>query len=115
MNVSNIESAKRFIEENLAESLRLEDVSRQAGMSKYYFERTFKAHTGETFKGYLNRLRIETAKSLLRDQEKRVTDVCYAVGYNDLSYFNRVFRRHEGMSPSSYRKQFRGKQDSPSN
>ncbi len=106
MNHANIEKALRLIEQNLDKSLTLAEVSRESGMSKYHFSRTFKAVTGNTFKTYHNQRRIEAAKTLLRNQETRVTDACYEVGFKDISYFNRVFRRVEGMSPSAYQKKF---------
>jgi AraC-like DNA-binding protein len=105
MSDLNIERAKRFIDKNLEKPLSLEEVSRESGMSRYHFARMFKAYTGMTFKTYHNEMRIEAAKALLQNRENRISEVCYAVGYNDLSYFNRVFRRYVGMSPSSYQKQ----------
>ena len=104
MHRASIERAKLFIEKNIEKQLSLEEVSRESGMSKYHFSRTFKAVTGNTFKTYHNQRRIEAAKTLLRNQETRVTDACYEVGFKDISYFNRVFRRVEGMSPSAYQK-----------
>ena len=106
MHRASIERAKLFIEKNIEKQLSLEEVSRESGMSKYHFSRTFKAVTGNTFKTYHNQRRIEAAKTLLRNQETRVTDACYEVGFKDISYFNRVFRRVEGMSPSAYQKKF---------
>ncbi|RLF32357.1 MAG: hypothetical protein DRN08_06725 [Thermoplasmata archaeon] len=107
MSAANIERAKRFIEENMEKPLSLAEVSRESGMSRYHFSRIFKAYTGMTFKTYHNARRIDAAKKLLQKPENRISEVCYAVGYNDLSYFNRVFRRYTGMSPSLFRKQFR--------
>ena len=101
---TNIERAMRFIEENLDKPLTLAEVSKESGMSKYHFARVFKAVTGKTFKTYHNKSRIEAAKNLLRNKGTRVTEVCYEVGYNDLSYFDRSFRHFEGMNPSSYQK-----------
>ena len=72
-------------------------------MSKYHFTRTFKAVTGNTFKTYHNKKRIEAAKKLLTNVEMSVTDVCYSLGFTDASYFNRVFRKHEDTTPSTYR------------
>ena len=62
-------------------------------MSKYYFARTFKAVTGKTFKDYLNGKRVEQAMILLRSGEVNITEVCFQVGFNDPSYFDRVFGR----------------------
>jgi AraC-like DNA-binding protein len=100
----NINRALAYIEANLKEPISLTEVSKESGMSKYYFARTFKAFTGKTFKAYHNERRIETAKVMLREPDARVTDVCFAVGFNDISYFCRLFQRFAGTSPSSYRK-----------
>lgn len=106
MNTGSIEKAKQFIEQNLGQPLNLEDVSRQGGLSKYHFARKFKSATGLTFKNYLNGMRIERAKHLLEHRGMNVTDVFLAVGFNDHSYFNKVFRRFEGKCPSHYQRQF---------
>ena len=98
-----VETALAFIEARFTEPLSLDDVSRACGMSRFHFSRIFKAHKGLTFKGYLNRRRIDRAKALLVQEDVTVTDACYDSGFNDLSYFDRVFRRLEGMSPSDYR------------
>ena len=102
----NIERALHFIEKKLEEPLTLEEVARESGVSKYYFSRIFKASTGRSFKEYLTQKRIDRAKSLLTNEDLNITEVCFLVGFNDLAYFDRVFRRKEGMTPSSYRKQF---------
>lgn len=105
----NIGSAKldksiAFIKARYAESLTLEDAASACGMSKFYFSRIFKAMLGCSFKEYLNRVRIEAAKEMLQQDQFNVSEACYAVGYNDLSYFSRVFKRLEKQSPSDYRR-----------
>ena len=104
MNSRNIGTAIHFIHENLEKPLTLKQVSRESGMSKYHFARIFKSVTGESFKTYHNHKRIEKAKDLLMRPANNITDVCYATGFNDLSYFNRVFRKFEGMNPSLYKR-----------
>jgi len=104
MNLANIKRALQFIDKNFHRPLSLEEVSRESGMSKYHFARTFKAVTGITFKTYHNKKRIEAAKDLLKDNEMQITNVCYSLGFNDTSYFNRVFRKYEGVTPSLYKK-----------
>jgi AraC-like DNA-binding protein len=103
----NISRALAYIEANLREPISLTEISKESGMSKYYFARTFKTFTGKTFKAYHNEKRIEAAKLMLQKPDARVTDVCFAVGFNDISYFCRLFHRFTGMSPSSYRKKYR--------
>jgi len=96
-----------FIEKNLNKPLTLSEVSIECGISKWHLGRTFKALTGMTFKTHHNRRRIETAKKLLKYTRMGVTEVCYEVGFNDISYFNKVFRKLEGISPSAYQKLYK--------
>ena len=99
---SNIAKALQFIKQNFLRQITLDEISRECGMSKYYFSRTFKNSTSITFKEYHNKTRIEASKILLKKQELNITQICYAVGFNDASYFSRVFRKFEGISPALY-------------
>lgn len=92
-----------FIDEQLHTKLMLDQVSREAGMSKFHFCRYFKAVTGLTFREFLARRRIARAIGLLRDPGRSVTEVYLDVGFKDLSHFGRVFRKVTGQSPSHYR------------
>jgi YesN/AraC family two-component response regulator len=60
--------------------------------------------TGLTYQSYLNRVRIEQAKKLLNDNELSITDTGYAVGYSDLTHFERIFKKLTGATPSQYRR-----------
>ncbi len=102
-----VEKAKRYIMENLASRLILAEVAGECGMSKYHFSRMFKSATGMSFSAFVNKMRIDMAKDLLNRPELNITEVCYASGFNDLSYFDKVFRRHTGTSPSGYRNRLR--------
>ena len=62
-----------------------------------------RAATGLTFTDYLARVRIEKAKMLLLDRNRRVSEVAYDVGFQSLTHFNRIFRKLAGKSPTSYR------------
>ena len=104
-NRNNIERAIHFIDSNCIMPLSLDQVARKSGMSKFYFARSFKSLTGRTFKNYQNYKRIEKAKNLLREDEVRVIDICFSIGFNDVSYFNRVFKKIAGLSPSCFKKQ----------
>ena len=61
----------------------------------------------EGFNRYLNNVRITKAKELIRSSDLRLTDISQMVGYDDQSYFTKVFRRIAGMSPNEYRKKVR--------
>ncbi len=101
-----VQKAMDLIDHHYTESLRLEDLARACGMSKFHFSRMFKAKSGFSFKEYLNRVRIAAAKRVLREKGRNVSEACFAVGFNDLSYFSRVFRASEGVSPSAFRRGF---------
>ena len=93
-----------FIKNNYTRPITLGEVSRFCGISRYHFSRIFKVYTGYSFKEFLIRERLNAAKKLFREGEMNVSEVCYAVGFNDLSYFSRTFKRLEGMPPSEYMK-----------
>ena len=75
-------------------------------MSPRNFARRFAAATGETPLGYLHRLRIDAARHLLETRGKSIADVSLAVGYSDLGFFRRLFKRHTGAPPQAYRARF---------
>lgn len=95
--------AKRFIAEHQGEAVTLAQVARTQHMSTFYFCKTFKKATGHTFTDYLGRVRIETAKILLLNPNRRVSEVAYEVGFGSLTHFNRLFSRHACQSPTAYR------------
>ena len=95
--------AKRFINEHLDEKLTLDKVSREAGVSSFYFCKLFKQTTGLSFTEYINRRRVEWAKRKLLVPDTRVTEVAFDVGYMSLSQFNRSFLKYAGESPTRYR------------
>lgn len=101
---ASMRRAVAFIEAHSHEPLMLEQVAREAGMSKFHFCRAFKEFTGYSFRGYMARLRVVRAEELLRDPTRSVTDVCFEVGFNDITHFGRVFRRLTGRLPSASRR-----------
>ena len=94
---------QHWLEEHYTEKFRLEDVASRHGMSIRNFMRRFQAATGDKPLHYLQRLRIETAKSLLSASRKSIKTISYEVGYDDASFFARLFRQHTGLSPNQYR------------
>lgn len=108
-----IEGAIKYINNNYTEKLYIEDVCKIAMMSQTYFSYLFKQITGNTFTEYVNALRIHKAMQMLVESELSVSEICFAVGFNDTTYFNRVFRRETGISPGKY-KMFSKKTDDKS-
>ena len=89
----------------VAEDFNLAQLAAQAGLSKFHFQRLFKAATGVSPSRYQINLRMEEARRLLRETRLSVIDVALEVGYTDPSHFARLFRRETGLSPSEYRRQ----------
>ncbi len=92
---------------NLYEDLTQTDLAQLSGYTPTAFSRAFRAHTGLTFVRYVNRLRIDRACELLMSSDEGVADICYQVGFNNLSNFNRHFMALKGMSPSLFRREHR--------
>ena len=99
-----VKGAAAYIRAHYMQALDLETVAAACGMSRYHFSRLFKSCTGEGFKSYLNRVRVGKARDMMGLEGKNVSEACFAVGFNDLSYFARVFKSVFGMTPSTYRK-----------
>lgn len=103
---SRIDQVCTYLNENYRYDLRLEDVAAIANMSVTAFSRFFKRSTGKTFVRYVNELRIGHACRLLIESEATISEICYAVGFNNVSNFNRRFSERHKMSPRQYRDEF---------
>ena len=96
--------ARRWIEENAAEKISLTQVAGLLGMSATHLSEKFKEVTGINFVEYVARKRFERAAELLRDVNLRISEIAFAVGFQSLSQFNRVFKKLAGTSPTAYRR-----------
>lgn len=97
---------RRKIEAYLAEkngSVSTKELARRVHLSPCYFSKLFKKQTGLTFTEYRRRARVEKVKRLLLNPFRRVSEVAFEAGFESIPYFNRVFRRSLGCSPSEYR------------
>ncbi len=93
-----------YINDNLTEPFSETDLARIAGLSAGAFSRSFRRHTGLALVQFIGRLRINFACQLMmNDEGLRITDACYAAGFNNLSNFNRQFLKHKGMTPSKFK------------
>ena len=95
----------QYIESHCEEKITLEQLARMTHLSTAYLSRMFKQSAGTTLRTYLNGVRIARARRLLAQESMRVIDVANAVGFDDQSYFTKVFRRVTGMTPLAYRAQ----------
>jgi AraC-like DNA-binding protein len=97
--------ARDAIDRDYARPLNIPALARIALVSEAHFIRTFRATFGETPHRYLQRRRVERAMTLLRNTDRSVTDICFAVGFSSLGTFSRTFRDILGRSPSAFRQQ----------
>lgn len=95
--------AKQFIIDHLNEPLPLTRVAAAAHVSPFYLCKLFSRCGTISFKEFVSRLRIERAKSLLINPQKRISEACFESGFNSITSFNRVFHHLVGLTPSEYR------------
>jgi AraC-like DNA-binding protein len=101
---SRMDIILRFLLENKNRTIRLEEAASVASMSKEAFCRFFKLRTRKTFTQYLNQLRVNEALKLLEETELGIAEIAFQVGFENLSYFNRAFRKIQGETPSYFRR-----------
>lgn len=99
-----IRTAKIFIANNYKQDIGLGDVARVVNLSSVYFSGLFKKEMGENFVDYLNRVRIDAAKVLLKDVRNNIGEIVEQCGFSDTRYFAKIFKRSVGITPSDYRK-----------
>ncbi len=100
-----LERVVNYINEHYANPIPLNSVARLAGMSTSSFSHFFAKSTGSNFTEFLNRVRVAHACELLSTTDKPVTEICHAVGFNNVANFNRRFRELRSQTPREYRKQ----------
>jgi len=106
-NVNIIIKAKEFIRANYKKKIKLKDISKVVCLSSYYLSHIFKKETGSTLFEYLTKVRVEEAKRLLETTQWNTTRISFEVGCTDQSYFCKVFKKIEGISPYKYKKTMR--------
>lgn len=105
--LEKIKAAISMIEDNYSKKITLLELAEVCRMTPNYFSRFFKEITHQTPFEYIVTYRIEAACEMLSGGADNVTDVCYSCGFNDLSYFIHIFKKHKGMSPKAYAKLFK--------
>ncbi len=104
-NSDVIVNVKTYVQKNYDKDLNLEFLSSLFYLNRSYLSHLFKEKTGQNFVDYLNDIRIEKAKELLNETDKKMYSIAKAVGYDNIKYFFRVFKRKTGITPEQYRKQ----------
>jgi AraC-like DNA-binding protein len=94
----------QYLEENYFREIGVDPMARLANMSRYHFCRSFKSATGRTLSDYVNQIRVNKAEYLLKNSQKNITHIAMDMGYNDINYFSRVFKKYKGQTPTAFRK-----------
>ena len=102
-NSELIKKAMLYISEHFSNPLTLEEVAAYVHLHPSYFSTLFKSSTGSSFKEYLNMVRIEESKRLLSHTDYSIIDIAVAVGFEDQSYFSKVFKKYTGLTPKQFR------------
>jgi YesN/AraC family two-component response regulator len=103
-NALVIKKAINYINSHFSENITLGAVADEVYLSHAYFSRLFKSETGMTFSEYVNYVRVEESKKYLLDLEYNISEVATTVGFSDQSYYTKVFKKREGISPGQYRR-----------
>jgi AraC-like DNA-binding protein len=98
--------ARDLADAGYGETVGVVDMARAAGLSRAHFSREFRRAFGETPHAYLMTRRLERAAALLRDTDRSVAEVCFAVGLSSVGSFTTSFTRTYGRSPTAYRASF---------
>jgi AraC-like DNA-binding protein/ligand-binding sensor protein len=104
-----LRKAERYIGENYTHKISLQEIARASGLSAPYFSTIFKEEMGENLSAYLNRLRVERAGRLLTETDMSLSDISGSCGFEDQSWFSKIFKNYTGMSPGKYRGQGGGR------
>ena len=97
---------KNFISKNFMDEIRLAQLADIAGMSPSAFSRFFKLHTGRNLTDYIIDMRLGAASRMLVDTSRSISEICFCCGFNNLSNFNRIFKKKKGCSPSEFRENY---------
>lgn len=98
-----VDAILQYVHRHFDRTLEMTAIARWQGMSPSTFSRFFKRATGDNFVTFVRRLRIDAACRLLLESDESISDVCFRIGYGNISNFNRHFKRLIGMTPREYR------------
>lgn len=101
-----VRKVEEYIDQHFKEEIRLQTVSDIAGMTPTAFSRFFKLRTGRTLSDYIIDIRLGYAARQLVDTTTSVVEICYDSGFNNVSNFNRIFKKRKGCSPTIFRENY---------
>ncbi len=95
-----------YIDHNYQNNIKLESIAPLFGYNSAYLGKIFNKHFGESFNSYVDNRRIEQSKELLKEKNMKVYEIAEAVGYKNVDYFYKKFKKYVGISPAEYRKKY---------
>ncbi|MDL2212805.1 AraC family transcriptional regulator [Bacteroides sp. OttesenSCG-928-E20] len=104
-----VQKVQNYINEHYKEEVRLNSLADMVGMTPVSFSRFFKLRTGKSLSDYVIDIRLGFATRLLVDSTMTIAEVCYECGFNNLSNFNRIFKKKKDCSPKEFRENYRKK------
>jgi AraC-like DNA-binding protein len=102
-HASALRRAERYIWENYTRKISLKEIADASGLSAPYFSSVFKEEMGENLSTHLNRLRVEKAAVMLSETELSLNEIAGSCGFEDQSWFSKIFKIYAGLSPGKYR------------
>lgn len=107
-NSERIEKVYNYVKDNFHKKIKLEEAAELINMSVVSFTRLIKQRTGKSFVDFVNEMRLGFATRLLIETNKSVSEICFECGFNNISNFNRIFKKKQGSTPSEFRSSFTG-------
>lgn len=107
-NSQRIEKLYNFVKDNFRNKIKLDEAAQLLNMSTVSFTRFIKQRTGKSFIDFVNEIRVGQATRLLIETNNSVSEICYGCGFNNISNFNRVFKKKQDITPSEFRSNFKG-------
>jgi len=104
-----VQKVQDYINEHYKEEIRLSQLADLAGMTSVSFSRFFKLRTGKNLSDYIIDIRLGYSTRLLVDSTQSIAEICYECGFNNLSNFNRIFKKKKDCSPKEFRENYRKK------
>ncbi len=107
-NSKRIEKVYNFVKDNYMNKIKVEDTAAVINMTPISFSRLIKQRTGKTFVEFVNDLRLGFATRKLIETNDSISEICFNCGFNNISHFNRVFKKKQNCTPSEFRQNFTG-------
>lgn len=105
-DVRRMQQICTYVMAHYVHTITLDEIASEVGMNRSAFCSYFKRCKKMTFSQFVTQYRLNTACELLKHSQKQVSEICFAVGFNDVPHFNRVFKESQGMTPKEYRKRY---------